>query len=335
MSFNKRVLQKAVHRAVDKAVEEAVEKAAEVLRQGGLVALPTETVYGLAADALNPEAVAKVFAVKGRPGNHPLIVHIGSAQEVGLWAQDIPEVAWKLAEAFWPGPLTLLLRRKPEVPAAIAGGHETLALRVPSHPLALAVLKAFNGGLVAPSANTFGRLSPTLAEHVRQDLQEKVDFILDDGPCRIGIESTIVDCTGPSPSIARPGGLPAEALAQVLGFLPPRSLQVAAPGCLHAHYAPRTPLLLEKPEALEACAKALCAQGKRVAVLHPHSMALPENAQWVCLPEALPQFAHTLYALLHALDKQPFDVLLMSLPEAEGLGSALQDRLVRAANAHF
>jgi len=327
-------LSEAAKKAAEKSFEEVVESAVRVLRQGGLVALPTETVYGLAADAKNPAAVAKVFAAKGRPGNHPLIVHLGSAAELEEWAQNIPEVAWKLAEAFWPGPLTLLLCRKPQVPDAIVGGQPTIALRVPSHPLALAVLQAFQSGLVAPSANTFGRLSPTLAQHVQQDLQNKVDLVVDGGPCSIGIESTIVDLSQNTPGIARPGGLSAEALAKVLGFFPqPCQRATATPGSLRAHYAPKTQLILEKPEALEACAAQLCAQGKRVAVLHPHKMALPENAQWVCLPKDLSQFAHAFYSTLHAVDKQPFDVLLMSLPEADGLGSALCDRLVRAANA--
>jgi len=312
-----------------------VEKAVRVLREGGLVALPTETVYGLAADAQNPRAVARVFAAKGRPASHPLIVHLGGAGELGQWAEGIPQVAWKLAETFWPGPLTLLLRRKPEVPAAIVGGHATIALRVPSHPLTLAVLQAFNGGLVAPSANSFGRLSPTRAEHVRQDLKEKVDFILDGGPCSVGIESTILDLSATPPAIARPGGLPAQTLAKVLGFLPQKSLHPPpSPGSLPAHYAPRTPLLLAKPGELEARAAALCAQGKTIAVLHPHKPALPKNAQWVRLPEDLPELAQALYALLHELDKQHFDVLLISLPGDDGLGGALRDRLLRAAHAH-
>jgi len=335
MSINRKALRKAVKRAVEKLFQEAVDKAVGILKQGGLVALPTETVYGLAADAKNPEAVAKVFAVKGRPSNHPLIVHMGSKEELNEWATDIPEVAWKLAETFWPGPLTLLLRRKPEVPASIVGGHETIALRVPSHPLTLAVLQAFKGGLVAPSANTFGRLSPTRAEHVEQDLQDKVDWVLDGGPCDIGIESTILDLSCTPPAIVRPGGLSAKALAEVLGFLPQESLNApAAPGSLPAHYAPRTPLLLAEPEELEARAAKLCAQGKKVAVVHTQKITLPENAQWVCLPEDLSQCAHELYALLHELDKQQLDVVLASLPPADGLGSALRDRLVRAANAH-
>ena len=311
-----------------------VDKAVEVLRQGGLVALPTETVYGLAADAKNPQAVAKVFAAKGRPSNHPLIIHLGSADALSQWADGIPDVAWQLARRFWPGPLTLLLRRKPEVPDSIVGGHPTVALRVPAHPLALAVLRAFGSGLVAPSANTFGRLSPTLAQHVREDLHNKVDWVVDGGPCTVGIESTILDLSGKRPSIARPGGLTPEALAEVLGFVPQRGLHApAAPGLLRAHYAPSTQLILEKPEALEAHAAKLCAQGKRVAVLCPKPLALPDNAQWVCVPEDASQLAHELYAALHALDKQHFDVLLATLPKADGLGDALCDRLVRAANA--
>jgi len=321
---------------MDKNALETVEKAVEVLRRGGLVALPTETVYGLAADAQNPKAIAKVFEAKGRPLHHPLIVHLGSADELGQWAKNIPKTAWKLAEQFWPGPLTLLLQRAPRVLAAVTGGQETVALRVPSHPLALAVLQAFQSGVVAPSANTFGRLSPTLAQHVREDLKEKVDWVVDGGPCHIGIESTIVDLSQEVPSIVRPGGLSPEVLAKVLGFVPQRSTHTPRiSGSLPAHYAPKTQLVLAKPEALVHCATALCAEGKRVAVLHPHKTALPENAQWVCIPQELSALAQQLYALLHRLDKEGFDVLLTSLPEADDIGAALRDRLTRAANAHL
>jgi len=316
--------------------EKAVEKAVEVLRRGGLVALPTETVYGLAADAQNPEAIERVFEAKGRPRHHPLILHLGGVEALGQWARNIPQAAWKLAERFWPGPLTLLLQRSPQVLDEVTGGQETVALRVPAHPLALAVLRAFQGGLVAPSANRFGGLSPTLAQHVREDLGEKVDWVLDGGPCRVGIESTIVDFSQGGPSIARPGGIAAEALAEVLGLMPPlRGGGPRVSGGLPSHYAPQTPLVLAKLEALEACAAALCAEGKRVAVLHPYPLALPGGAQWVCIPQEATVLAQQLYALLHGLDKEGFGVLLMGLPEGGGLGSALRDRLLRAAHAHL
>jgi L-threonylcarbamoyladenylate synthase len=184
-----------------------IEKATGVLRAGGLVAVPTETVYGLGADAENAAAVARVFQVKGRPRSHPLIVHIGGADLLGDWAEDVPATARRLAECFWPGPLTLVLRRGRRVPLEATGGLETVAVRVPAHPVALALLTAFGGGVAAPSANRFGSVSPTTADHVRAELGDAVDFVLDGGPCQVGVESTIVDATGDTPSILRPGGV--------------------------------------------------------------------------------------------------------------------------------
>ena len=180
-------------------MSEAVHQAVAVLRAGGLVALPTETVYGLAADAANPQAVARVFALKGRPATHPLIVHIAATAVLEQWAADVPAGARRLAEAFWPGPLTLILKRQPQVLDAVTGGQDSVGLRVPAHPLALAVLAEFDGGIAAPSANRYGRVSPTTADHVREEFGDAVDFILDGGPCRLGIESTIVSFLGEDP----------------------------------------------------------------------------------------------------------------------------------------
>ena len=188
-----------------------------MLRAGGLVAFPTETVYGLGADASNPEAVRAVYRVKGRPADHPLIVHVASAAAVPRWAAAVPPAAAALAEACWPGPLTLLLPRRADVDATVAGGRDTIGLRVPAHPLALQLLEAFDGGIAAPSANHFGRVSPTTAAHVRADLGDEVDLILDGGPCTIGVESTIVDVTVEPPALLRPGGIPLEALEAIVG----------------------------------------------------------------------------------------------------------------------
>jgi L-threonylcarbamoyladenylate synthase len=197
-----------------------IERAVALLRAGELVAFPTETVYGLGADAANPAAVAKIFAAKGRPQDHPLIVHLDGAAQLDAWARDIPAYAFELAEAFWPGPLTLILKRQPGVPDAVTGGQDTVGLRVPGHPLALELLRAFGGGLAAPSANRFGRISPTTARHVREELGEAVAMVLDGGPCQVGIESTILDCTGGAPRILRPGMVGAPALGRVLGRMP-------------------------------------------------------------------------------------------------------------------
>lgn len=223
-----------------------VVRAVAALRRGGLVVLPTETVYGLGADAANPAALRRVFEVKGRPADHPLIVHIADARHMDDWAVDIPAEAWVLAAAFWPGPLTLVLRRAPQVPLEVTGGRDTIALRVPDHPLALAVLRAFGGGIAAPSANRFGRVSPTTVGHVDADIGHLLDpagdVVLDGGPCAVGVESTIVEFSAPTgqPTILRPGGVPAEQVEAVLGARVTREASgpARAPGMLAAHYSP-------------------------------------------------------------------------------------------------
>jgi L-threonylcarbamoyladenylate synthase len=194
-----------------------IERAVALLRRGELVAFPTETVYGLGADAANPAAVARIFAAKGRPADHPLIVHLPAAEHLARWARDIPAEAEKLAAAFWPGPLTLILKRQPQVPNAVTGGQDTVGLRVPSHPLALELLRAFEGGIAAPSANRFGRISPTTAAHVREELGERVPLVLDGGACPVGIESTILDLSRGVPVLLRPGAIGPADIARVLG----------------------------------------------------------------------------------------------------------------------
>ena len=194
----------------------AIQQGVTILRAGGLVAFPTETVYGLGADAENATAVARIFAAKGRPAHHPLIVHFGNVHDLPAWAAEVPALAWRLAEHFWPGPLTMILRRHPRVPDAVTGGLDTVGLRVPSHPVAQALLGMFGGGVAAPSANRFGRVSPTTAEHVRSELGALVDYIIEGGACAVGLESTIVDLSSEAPAILRPGGVTQEALAAVL-----------------------------------------------------------------------------------------------------------------------
>lgn len=312
-----------------------VTRAAALLRAGELVAFPTETVYGLGADAANPQAIAKIFAAKGRPADHPLIVHIPDASHLGRWAIDIPEVARQLAAAFWPGPLTLILRRHPAVLDAITGGQDTVGLRVPNHPLALQLLREFDGGVAAPSANRFGHVSPTTAEHVREELGEAVTLILDGGPCAVGIESTILDLSGGEPRILRPGMLNAAAIATVLGVMPEFGATQNAPrvsGSLEAHYAPRTPLCLVPEAELAAAAEAALAAGRRVVMLSALAPgAVDGRFLWREASADPVQFAHDLYARLRELDALDADLMLAAMPPAEEAWRAVADRLRRAA----
>lgn len=323
-------------------IEATVREAAAILRRGGLVAFPTETVYGLGADAENPAAVARVFAVKGRPANHPVIVHIGRAEQLEHWAADIPPLAWRLAQRFWPGPLTLILKRHARVPDAVTGGQDTVGLRVPDHPVALALLAAFGGGIAAPSANRFGRLSPTTTAHVRAELGEAVDHILDGGPCRVGIESTILDLSGGRPRRLRPGAITAAALEAVLGqplaVVPGDAPRV--PGALPSHYAPQTPLVLIPPDDLQAEVTRRLKKGERVAVL-ARVAATPPQVEWLsgffgeCVWQVMPAdpgaYARELYARLRALDALRADHLLIEVPPHETAWQAVRDRLARAA----
>lgn len=297
-------------------ISEAVDRiararAVETLRAGGLVAFPTETVYGLGADAENEEAVRGIFRVKGRPTTHPLIVH---AADPWPWAVQVPAEAERLAARFWPGPLTMILKRSARAPDAVTGGQGTLGLRVPSHPLALALLRDFGGGVAAPSANRFGRVSPTTAKHVRDDLGSDVDFIVDGGPCSVGVESTIVDLSGGEPAILRPGGVTREAIEEALGRRVPvlEKTDVRAPGQLESHYAPRAEVVVTKAEEIESRAAELRKRGLKVEVL-----ARPE--------------ARGLYAALREADGRGADVVVVGRPAEEGIGLAVADRLRKAA----
>jgi L-threonylcarbamoyladenylate synthase len=318
-----------------KARTSDIDKAAGVLRAGGLVALPTETVYGLGADAENPAAVARVFAVKGRPPTHPLIVHIGGAESLGDWVEEVPAVARLLAARFWPGPLTLVLRRGHRVPLEATGGLETVAVRVPGHPVALALLQAFGGGVAAPSANRFGSVSPTTAGHVRADLGDDVDFVLDGGPCEVGVESTIVDARGGTPSVLRPGGVTREDLEAALGrpLVVPATSSVRVPGRHPSHYAPRARVVLVEPEQVVAEAERAQELGHQVGVLlPPHLAGAPVKAHAVVpVPDSPAAYARALYGFLRDLDRQGCDLIVASLPAEERLGLAIANRLRRAA----
>jgi L-threonylcarbamoyladenylate synthase len=312
---------------------EHISRAVEILRRGGVIALPTETVYGLAANAEDELAVRRIFAIKGRPATHPLIVHVARAEALTAWARQVPEEAWRLASAFWPGPLTLVLPRTERATDAVTGGQDTVALRVPSHPVALAVLEALGGGVAAPSANRFGRVSPTRAEHVRADLGAEVDLVLDGGPSTVGVESTIVDLSSGEPVVLRPGGLAVEEVERVLGRPVPvrTSSTVRVSGSLASHYAPRAGVVLAEPAQVAGRVEALRAQGQRVGVLGPASLRLPGGVPRYDVPEDPGGAARVLYTRLREADEQGHDVLVACLPRAEGLGLAVRDRLARAA----
>ncbi|MYR86452.1 threonylcarbamoyl-AMP synthase [Streptomyces sp. SID685] len=312
-----------------------IKQAAGVLRAGGLVALPTETVYGLGANAEDPAAVARIFQVKGRPSTHPLIVHIGHADLLDDWVEDVPAAARLLAEHLWPGPLTLVLRRGRRVPLEATGGLDTVAVRVPDHPVALALLAAFGGGVTAPSANRFGSVSPTTTDHVRAELGGAVDFVLEGGPCAVGVESTIVDVTGDTPSILRPGGVTREELEAVVGcpLEVPSSSRVRVPGQHPSHYAPRARVVLVEPDKVVAEAELAQELGHRVGVFLPASFAdgVTKVHAVVPLPRSPVDYARGLYGFLRELDERGCDLIFASLPVEEGLGLAIANRLRRAA----
>lgn len=315
----------------------AIERAADVLRSGGIVAVPTETVYGLAADAGNEDAVRKLFAAKGRPADHPVIVHVDGTDAFDHWAKDVSDDARALGRTFWPGPLTLVVERATHVHGVVTGGQDTVGLRAPAHPWARAVLRAFGGALAAPSANSFGRISPTRAQHVIDDLGikpgGKVDLILDGGACPVGIESTIVDVSGAEPTLLRPGSITREQLQQALGRKVADAGATAprASGRLEKHYSPHTPLSVLP--AHELAAKLAKPSNDRLAVLAP--LTLLENCRAlivlaIAAPERADDYARFLYASLHRLDTSGADRLLVAAPPAGPQWEAVSDRLQRA-----
>ena len=309
----------------------SVADAVAALRRGEAIGLPTETVYGLAADASDPAAVRRIFALKGRPADHPLIVHVADAAAIDDWARDVPPAARALAAAFWPGPLTMIVRRGARVADDVTGGQDTVGLRCPAHPLALQVLRAFGGGLAAPSANRFGRISPTSAAHVREEFGDAVPVVLDGGDSDVGIESTIVDLSGAVPRILRPGMITRARIEAVVGPVEDGAAADSprASGTLEAHYAPRTPLLLLPRAALEAEARQQAAFGKRVQVLSLDT--LPAESAGVALPMDAVAYAHSLYAALRTLDARGANLLLVERPPADDAWRAVADRLRRSA----
>jgi L-threonylcarbamoyladenylate synthase len=311
----------------------AIDQAVRILRAGGLVAFPTETVYGLGADAANERAVRRVFEVKGRPADHPLIVHLAGPEQLPRWAHDIPPSALRLAERFWPGPLTLILKRAPGVLDVVTGGQDTVGLRVPQHPVAHALLEVFGGGLAGPSANRFGRISPTTAHHVRDELGDRVDLVLDGGSCTVGIESTIVDLSFGAAAVLRPGQISAAELEAVLGMpiASPGPASPRASGTLAAHYAPIRPVLLVEPQRLEAAVQVHAVRGD-VAVLARRARPASTPARvWEVTPADADGYARMLYAGLRDLDRTECALIVVELPPSGPEWVAVQDRLRRAA----
>jgi L-threonylcarbamoyladenylate synthase len=311
----------------------AIDQAVRILRAGGLVAFPTETVYGLGADAANEQAVRRIFEVKGRPADHPVIVHLAGAEQLPRWAREVPPAAQRLAERFWPGPLTLILNRAPSVLDVVTGCQDTVGLRVPAHPVAHALLELFGGGIAGPSANRFGRISPTTAHHVRDELGERVDLVLDGGSCTVGIESTIVDLSSGKAVVLRPGQIGASDLEAALGG--PVSLPAAgsprASGTLASHYAPKSPLLVVAPRDLEAAVRVHAARGP-VAVLAVRARPAHTPAKvWEVAPSAAEDYARMLYAGLRDLDRTECALLVVEAPPTGPQWVAVHDRLRRAA----
>jgi L-threonylcarbamoyladenylate synthase len=316
--------------------QEEIDRAVEALRDGEVIAFPTETVYGLGADAQNPDAVRKVFELKGRPATHPLIVHIDHPRLLERWALAVPPAAKALAERFWPGPLTLVLRRAPAVDLAITGGQDTVAVRVPAHPVAQQLLRAFGSGIAAPTANRYGCVSPTRAEHVREEFGDSLRVILDGGDCKIGLESAIVACLDDVPRVLRPGFITLSQLRSVVPETQGRTEAEAprVPGSDVKHYAPSTPLSIVQSRTLEEVVAQLTSEHERVAVL---AMRPPRVANkfmtWVNAGRRAEIYGRELYVNLRTLDKSGAKEILVEEVPAGEAWDAVRDRLHRAASA--
>ena len=307
---------------------ESLKSAALSLKNGQLVAFPTETVYGLGADATSAEAITHLYKVKGRPANHPLIVHIASLDALEQWARDIPEYAIALARDFWPGPMTLVLKRSQLASDFITGGQDTVGLRVPAHPVALALIKEFNAvggkGIAAPSANRFGAVSPTSAQAVEEELSEYLqadDLILDGGHCIIGVESTIIDCTGPAPTILRLGAITPLMVEESTGLIAlvsnPSAIRVS--GSLDSHYSPHAKVILD--------VVAIAGDG----LIAPDQIPTPNGVIRLAAPSSIEEYARVLYAALRSADQKGLDTVVVLQPGGDGLAAAIRDRLQRSA----
>jgi L-threonylcarbamoyladenylate synthase len=308
--------------------EETVKNAALVLKNGNLVAFPTETVYGLGADATNSDAVARIYEAKGRPSDHPLIVHIASLDALEQWTQDIPEYAITLARDFWPGPMTLVLKRSTLAQDFITGGQQTIGLRIPAHPIALALIKEFESmggkGIAAPSANRFGAVSPTTAQAVEEELQTHLnerDLILDGGQSLVGVESTIIDCTGPTPTILRLGAITPVMIEESTGLiaLEANPSQIRVSGSMDSHYSPKAKVILD--------VVALAGDG----LIAPDQIPTPNGVIRLAAPSTNEEYARVLYEALRSADKKGLAVVVVLQPGGDGLAAAIRDRLQRSA----
>jgi L-threonylcarbamoyladenylate synthase len=316
---------------VSKCTVDSLQRAANTLLEGNLVAFPTETVYGLGADALNKQAVARIYEVKGRPADHPLIVHLHSMQVMGQWVEDVPEYAIELGRNFWPGPMTLIFKRSNLAQDFITGGQDTVGIRVPDHVVALALLEAFHNlggrGVAAPSANRFGHVSPTTAHAVSEELFEYMkleDQVLDGGPSAVGVESTIIDCTGGVPRILRPGAITAEMIQEVTGLNPIVSNselgeEIRVSGSLEKHYAPAAKVILDQSPS--------AGQG----FIAPSRRVTPTGVKRLAAPKNLDEFARDLYAALRKADELGLAEVVVEQPQGDGLAVAIRDRLERAS----
>jgi L-threonylcarbamoyladenylate synthase len=308
-----------------------IQKAAQLIQEGGLVAFPTETVYGLGADALNPYAVAEIFEVKNRPTFDPLIVHVADMRQADILVQKFPDKALKLVEKFWPGPLTVVLSKSPMVPDIVTSSMPTVAIRVPNHPLALELIRESGRPIAAPSANPFGQVSPTTAEHVRKSLGNKIGMILDGGPCSVGVESTIISFLEKEPVLLRPGGAPLEEIQALIGPVRVHTTAVEkplAPGQLPQHYAPLTPMVLD--ESLESIP-----EGKKIGLLtfkEPSDATSFKAVEVLSHKGDLREAAANLFAAMRRLDEKGLDLILAHPVPHEGLGRAINDRLYKASH---
>jgi L-threonylcarbamoyladenylate synthase len=329
---SERIIDMSQSQFVSKCTVDTLQAAAKTLLEGNLVAFPTETVYGLGADALNKQAVARIYETKGRPADHPLIVHIHSMQVMGQWVEDVPEYAISMGREFWPGPMTLIFKRSSLAQDFITGGQETVGIRVPNHAIALSLLETFHDlggrGIAAPSANRFGHVSPTTAQAVDDELSAYLkpeDQILDGGPSAVGVESTIIDCTGDAPRILRPGGITTEMIEQSTGLKPinpeeePSSPEIRVSGSLEKHYAPAAKVILDQTPL---AGQGFIAASRRVTPTGVTRLAAPKN---------LEEFARDLYSALRKADELGLAEVVVEQPQGEGLAIAIRDRLIRAS----
>ena len=316
---------------LSKCTATAMVDAAANLLAGNLVAFPTETVYGLGADACNADAVTRIYSVKGRPADHPLIVHVASMDALGDWADDVPGYAISLARDFWPGPMTLIMKRSGLAKDFVTGGQETVGVRVPDHPVALGLLEAFarvgGKGVAAPSANRFGNVSPTTAQAVADELSDylaEADQILDGGPCEVGVESTIIDCTGDAPRILRPGAITEEMILISTGLNRiehSEKTEIRVSGSLDSHYAPVAAVVLDQSP--------VAGQG----FIAMEDIATPEGVMRLAAPKSHDEFARVLYAALRAADEHRLQTVVVTQPTGDGIAIAIRDRLKRAAHS--